>query len=168
MQSGHLNRDFKALWHYASQCLCTAVCWEERPHTQKSETEHVRKGGTVLIGRGQIPWSPRCKGEGWAARADCASAKGLTFRLSSSPLNMCMVFQPNTWTSQLPELVWPSAERPVLGCWCHVTGVLHRTRPADLRPHADFVQNSLQTTKLHYWALILFSLIISSCFSLQY
>lgn len=53
-------------------------------HTETVETEHLREGDTVLIGRGQTLWCPRWEEEGWAARGDCASAKSLTFRLSSS------------------------------------------------------------------------------------
>lgn len=45
------------------------------------------RGDTVLIGRRQTSWSPGWKGEGWAARADWASTKSLTFRLLSSPLS---------------------------------------------------------------------------------
>lgn len=74
----------KFLWQYASKWLCIAT-W---PHTQKQLRQNMwGRGDTVLIGRGETSWSPRWKGEGWVARADCASAKSLIFRLSSSRLS---------------------------------------------------------------------------------
>lgn len=145
-------------------------------HTHRNSGDRTFEGGGYCFNRKRtdIMVSP-------VGRGRVGSQRGLRF---CKKFNIQAFIFTYGWTcewssSQIHEL--PSCQnlcgRPQRGqCWgadamslgsCTEQGQ-YRTRPSDLRPHTDFVRNSLQSTKLHYWALILFSLIISSCFSLQY
>lgn len=139
-------------------------------HMKVVETQNVwGKVKTVLLGREKAQRSPRWEGQAAGRRGPRFFTK---FDLQA------FIFM-HVWTCRWSSrrIHEPPICQNLCGCpqrgqgWgaaCHVTGVLYRTRPSDLRPHADCVQNSRQSANLHYWALILFSLIISSCFSLQY
>lgn len=54
-------------------------------HTHRNSGDRTFEGGGYCFNRKRTDsWSPRWEEEGWAARGDCASAKSLTFSLSSS------------------------------------------------------------------------------------
>lgn len=170
MQGDHLSRETlkpcditllnaRALQHAGKRGRAYESSWD---------TEHLGNGN-CLIGRGKAQWSPRW--EEWAAgRRDCTSAQSLTGRLSSSRMSDHvdgLPAKPMNLPFVLSLCVCPQRGQG-WGTVCCVTRVLYRASPSDLRPHTGFVQNSLQSANLHYWSLILFSLIIPSCFSLRY
>lgn len=127
------------MWHYSSQRLCIAACREERPRTWKRLRHRTfgERWKLCLLGRGKAQPSP-----GWEGQA--AGRRGPRF---FTKFDLQAFIFMHVWTcgwssrrihetSHLPELVWPSSERPGLGCCvpCHWGPIQNKAiRPAATR-----------------------------------
>lgn len=118
MQGDHLNRKTLKLCDVTLLNACALQHAGESGHAHESgwDTEH--------LGKGRNCFNRKREGTGVFQVGRVGSSKEGTVLLHKvwlagfhlhTCLNMWMVFQPNTWTSHLPELVWPSSERPGLG-----------------------------------------------------